>query len=69
MVLVGIGIGLVAAAGLTRVIAKVLYGVTTEDPATFTLVVGAIAPTALLACMGPAMRAAWIDPMVALRNE
>ena len=69
MVLVGIAFGLVSAAALTRLMSKMLYGVTTGDPATFALVSVAIVFTALLACMGPALRAAWISPIVALRNE
>ncbi len=68
-VLAGIAFGLVTAAGLTRLMSRMLYGVTAGDPATFAVVAGAIALTALLACMGPALRAARIDPMAALRNE
>ncbi|MBV9764206.1 MAG: FtsX-like permease family protein [Acidobacteriaceae bacterium] len=69
MVLVGVCGGLVAASVLTRLMSHMLYGVKAGDPTTFALVAGAIAITALLACIGPALRAAWIDPMAALRNE
>ena len=68
MVLAGTAVGLVTAAGLTHVMANMLYGVTAGDPKTFGVLAGAIAPTALLACIGPALRAACIGPMVALRN-
>ncbi len=69
MVLAGVSLGLLAASGLTRLMSSMLNGVKTGDPVTFALVAGAISITALLACIGPALRAAWIDPMVALRNE
>jgi putative ABC transport system permease protein len=69
MVLIGIAFGLATAAALTRLMSNMLYGVKSGDPATFAWVSAAIALTALLACVGPALRAAWIDPIVALRNE
>ncbi len=69
MVLIGIGIGLLSSATLTKVISNMLYGVSPGDPATFLSVAAAITLTALLACMGPALRAALVDPMVSLRNE
>ncbi len=48
---------------------NMLYGVQAGDPAIFALVAAAISVTALLACAVPALRAAWIDPMAALRNN
>lgn len=69
MVFVGIAFGLIMAAALTRFMANMLYGVKAGDTAIFALVTGVIALTALLACIGPALRAAWIDAMTALRNE
>jgi ABC-type antimicrobial peptide transport system permease subunit len=65
MVLVGVTLGLLAASGLTRLMAHMLYGVKAGDPATFAMVAGAISVPALLACVGPAL----IDPMVALRKQ
>ncbi len=69
MVLVGIGFGLAIAAALTRFMANMLYGVKAGDTTIFALVAAVIGLAALLACVGPALRAAWIDPMIALRNE
>jgi putative ABC transport system permease protein len=68
-VLAGIAVGLVAAYAATRLIASLLYGVGSHDVPTFvaaTLMLGAIA---LLACAVPALRAAFVDPVVALRAE
>jgi putative ABC transport system permease protein len=58
-----------AAAGLTRLMASLLYEVKAQDPATFAAVAGLAALTALAACGGPALRAASVDPIVALRDE
>lgn len=69
MVLVGIAFGLIAAAILTRFLSSMVYGVQTGDSAIFALVVTAITVTGLLACIGPSLRAACVDPMVALRNN
>jgi ABC-type antimicrobial peptide transport system permease subunit len=69
LALVGIGIGLVAAFGLTRLIESQLYGVAATDPLTFVLVAGILALTALLANLLPALRAMRMDPAVVLREE
>jgi putative ABC transport system permease protein len=65
----GIVAGLVAAAGLTRLMAALLFGVGPRDPITFSTVAGALFVTALAAAVLPAWRAARIDPAVALRRE
>ena len=66
---IGIGIGLVAAFGLTRMMHAMLVGVSATDPATF----GAIAILFLLIGVGsswlPARRAAALEPSRALREE
>ncbi len=67
--LAGIVIGLAAALGLTRLMASLLYDVKPNDPATFLVVAATLGTTALLACWGPALKAASVDPIIALRHE
>ncbi len=67
--LAGIVVGLAAAVGLTRLMQSLLYDVKPTDLPTFIAVSAALAATALLACWGPAFRAAFVDPIVALRHE
>jgi predicted permease len=71
MQLVGIGIvvGLVGAAGLTRVMNSLLFGVSTADALTFATVPALLAAVAFAATVIPAWRATRVDPMVALREE
>jgi predicted permease len=69
MALVGVGIGLVASFGLTRLMSSLLFGVSTHDPITFLAVALLLIPIALAACYIPARRASSVDPMVALRYE
>jgi putative ABC transport system permease protein len=64
----GVAIGVAAAAGLTRLLAGLLYGVGAMDPVTFGAAVAALAAVALLASWIPARRAARLDPMRVLRN-
>jgi putative ABC transport system permease protein len=66
---VGIGIGLIFALGLTRVLSSLLYTVRPDDPATFAAVSLLFVAVALLASYIPARRAAKVDPMVALRYD
>jgi predicted permease len=66
---IGLGIGLAAAFGATRLLAPVLYGIGANDPATMTAVALGLAAIALTACYLPARKAMSVDPSVALRYE
>jgi predicted permease len=69
LVTAGAAVGLLGAWGVTRLMDTLLYGIAPRDPLTFLGVTGLLAAAALLACYVPALRAARIDPMVALRYE
>jgi putative ABC transport system permease protein len=69
LALAGIGIGLVAAMLLTRLMTGMLYGVEPLDPVTFAAVAGILLAVSLAASSAPAWRAARLDPMRTLRDS
>ena len=69
LTLLGVGVGLAGAAGFTRYLSSLLYGVRPNDALTFISVGLLLFAVVLLACYIPARRATKVDPMVALRYE
>jgi len=66
---IGVAIGLVAAATLTRLMSTLLYGITPLDPVTYLAVPLVLVAATVLASYLPARRAARVDPVEALRAE
>jgi ABC-type antimicrobial peptide transport system permease subunit len=69
LAVVGVGLGLLLAYGLTRLLASLLFGVKASDPLAFAVVAGILAIVGLIATYIPARRATAIDPAIALRYE
>jgi putative ABC transport system permease protein len=69
LTLIGILAGLIGAAAVTRVIASLLFGISTRDVATFLAVPVLLVAVAFAATVIPALRATSVDPLVALREE
>ncbi len=69
MVVIGLAVGLLAALGITRLMTRLLIGISPSDPLTYAAVALLLSAVALLACWLPARRATRVDPSVALRYE
>ena len=69
LALVGVALGVLAAAGVARVLDSLLYGVSGLDPAAYGAAAGVLLLVTLGANLVPALAAARVDPIRALRNE
>ena len=69
LIFTGLGIGIAAALGLTRLISAMLFGISPTDPLTILGVSALLTVVALFACYVPARRAMRADPIAALRYE
>jgi predicted permease len=67
--LIGLALGIVGALAAGRLLAGMLYGVTSADAPTYLAVAGSLLLVVVIACILPAMRAAKVDPLVNMRAE
>jgi ABC-type antimicrobial peptide transport system permease subunit len=67
--LTGAAIGVLSSLALTRILVSLLYHVSAHDPLTLVLTAGGICLVALLATANPTLKAATVDPAIALRNS
>jgi len=69
LAVVGLGIGLVGASGITRVVRSLLFGVSPTDPLSFGMITVFLTLVAAVASWLPARRATAVDPIIALRRD
>jgi putative ABC transport system permease protein len=69
LTVIGVAIGWLAALGLARVLSSMLFATSERDPVIFVAVPAVLVAVAACASMAPAIRAARVDPVIALRAE
>jgi len=69
LTLAGVAIGFLASLALTRLMQKLLFGISPSDPVTYLVIAVVLSAVPLLACYIPARRATKVDPLVALHYE
>jgi ABC-type antimicrobial peptide transport system permease subunit len=69
LIAAGMIIGLAGSLALTRSLHSLVFGISAADPATFAIATGVLAGAALAACCIPTLRAARVDPTIALHQE
>lgn len=69
LVIIGLGLGVALSFAMSRLMSKLLYGVSAIDPLTLAVVSGLLIVVAMAACFFPARRATKVDPMTALRID
>jgi len=68
-VLFGLSAGLLCALAVTRLTRTLLFGIESSDPDTYIVTIVILTVVAVSACAIPALRAARVDPVIALRDE
>ena len=65
----GLAVGVSGAWLACRLMGRLLFGVSADDPTTYLGVAGVLLLAGVAACLAPALKAARLDPLVALRQE